>query len=159
MTMAARAGVLLILIVLLVSGGCAAASVATVGSIAGIAASSISTGAEIYNLGKLDAVEMDRFEDCDTAVRLAVSDLQLSIIKDAFDPRKSGRRSFRLSDDLKETIDIRVQRRTERLTAIRIDVGLFGSEPTARLVLARIRAHLPSHTLRRRDPAATTRSR
>ena len=133
----------LCLMLVSVSSGCATVSVATAGTIAGIAASSISTGAEVYRLGKLDAVEMDTFEDATAAVRLAASDLELKIVEDE---KKKGKDewSFELSDDVKNTLSVRVQQRTDRLAAIRVDVGIFGSEPTAHLVLARIRTHLPS---------------
>ena len=119
----------LCLILVSVSSGCATVSVATAGTIAGIAASSISTGAEVYRLGKLDAVEMDTFEDATAAVRLAASDLELKIVEEK---KKKGKDdwSFELSDDVKNTLSVRVQQRTDRLAAIRVDVGIFGSEPT-----------------------------
>ena len=146
------------LILLLAASGCATVTVATAGTIAGIAATSISTGAEVYKWGKLDAVEMDTFEDSVAAVRLAARDLQLKIVKDLKPDAKQDRWSFLLSDDLKDTISIDLDRRTQRLTAMRINVGLFGSEPTARLVLARIRTHLPSLAAPGRSAAPTTRS-
>jgi hypothetical protein len=43
-----------------------------------------------------------------------------------------------------------VQARTARLVRLRVDVGWFGSQQTARLLLARLRAHLP-----RTQPAGT----
>src|SRR5205085_1586208 len=89
----------LFLIPLLALSGCAAFTVATAGTLVGIAASSISTGADIYQLGKLDAVEMDTFDDCIAAVRLAASDLGMKIVEDGRNEREPDRRSFELTDD------------------------------------------------------------
>ena len=45
-----------------------------------------------------------------------------------------------LEDDRKAAISVAVERRTETLCRTRIDVGVFGSEPTARLILIRMRS-------------------
>ena len=125
------------------AGGCAPAALITAGTVAGLAASALTTGADVYRSGKLDAVDMARFDDWVMAVRLASADLHLSIDDERLSTRVPERWQCRLRDERGSAIGVRVERRTETLCRCRIDVGLFGSEPTARLILARIRAHLP----------------
>jgi hypothetical protein len=38
---------------------------------------------------------------------------------------------------------VKIEQRTQRLCRIRVDVGWFGSDPTAKLFMDRIRTHLP----------------
>jgi hypothetical protein len=120
-------------------GGCTTAAVATAGTVAGIAASAVSTGADVYRMGKLDSADEARFDQWIAAAHAAAADLHLTIRKQA----DSGKGEWRctLADDRKSTIGIYVERRTETLLRTRIDVGVFGSEPTARLILTRMRVH------------------
>ena len=122
-------------------GGCAAATIATAGSVAGLAATAVSTGADVYHLGKLDSVELAKQIDLVDAIRQTAADLHLDITREQHD--KKGKWSLRLTDEWGTTIDISVERRTETMSRTRINVGLFGSEPTARLLMLRIREHLP----------------
>ena len=121
------------------AGGCTTAAVVSAGTVAGLAASAVSTGAEVYSLGKLDSANEARFDEWIGAVRAAATDLHLKIAKES-DKRK-GEWRCTLVDERKAKIKVFVQRRTETLCRTRIDVGWFGSEPTARLLLARVRLH------------------
>jgi hypothetical protein len=129
--------------VLLVScGGCALIPLATLGTVLGIAGTAVATGPEVYGLGKLDRAMMARDGDCRRAVRLAAGDLQLRIV---FDGKKRGcgqEWEFELRDEQKSEIEITVERRSPMLCLCRVDVGWFGSEPTARLVMEVIESHL-----------------
>ncbi|HSV14349.1 MAG TPA: hypothetical protein VLI90_08825, partial [Tepidisphaeraceae bacterium] len=49
--------------VILFVGGCAAIPIATVGTVAGLAASTVDTGADLYKMGKLDAADLATFDD------------------------------------------------------------------------------------------------
>jgi hypothetical protein len=122
------------------TGGCATATVASAGAMVGLAASAVSTGADVYRLGKLDAADEARFDDWITAVRAAADDLHLKVMKESRNNEK-GEWRCTLADDRKAKIKVFVQRRTKTLCRTRIDVGWFGSEPTARLILARVRVH------------------
>lgn len=125
------------------AGGCLATlPLETIGTLAGITASAVSTGGDVYKLGKLDTAEMCRLVDATEAVRNAADDLSLHLRRDTV--RDDGVAEFFLVDDHDQQIDVHVNPRTESLMLLRIDVGLFGSEVTARLILARIRAHLPT---------------
>ena len=98
-----------------------------------------------HGMGKFDTAEMAGFAQAVAAARAA--DLSL---------RPQPRRPYcsRLDptaveliylDDKRARLTVRLDRRSARLVRIRIDVGLFGSEVTARLFLTRLRAHLPHH--------------
>jgi hypothetical protein len=126
--------------------GCAIASLASLGNIAGMTATAVSTGSDVYHLGKLDTAMMARYGDTIAAVRDAAADLRLRVCCDhpeaGDDPPKAVWK-FEISDDVKDLIHVRIERRTELLSRCRVDVGWFGSEPTARLLMKRIRMHLP----------------
>jgi hypothetical protein len=51
---------------------------------------------------------------------------------------EDNRASFRYIDGKGKRIDIHIERRTDTITSIRIDVGIFGSRGMARLVLEQI---------------------
>jgi uncharacterized protein DUF3568 len=132
---------------LLACGGCELLPIATLGAVFGIAGTAVSTGTEVYSAGKLDSAFRADAGDCRRAVRRAAADLQLHIVQDC---QRSGARQrwdFVFQDDRKSEIIITVERRSPMLCWCRVNVGLFGSEPTAKLVMQVIVSHLP--------PAAT----
>lgn len=132
---------LLCFLLLIGDGGCVTASLATLGTVLGFAGTAASTGAEVYNLGKLDFSVMATADDCHWAVLAAAADLQLHVCRDQ--QTNEDTREFDLEDDRKGRILVRINRRAAMLCQCRVDVGWFGSEPTARLVMERIRHHLP----------------
>jgi hypothetical protein len=126
-----------LVLALLCAGGCAEATIAGVGAFAGLAATGVSTGADVYRMGKLDAVDMVGFDDQIAAVEKASRDLSLTIEKqERYEP---GRWRCTIADDRQSRFRIYLDRRTEKICRTRIDVGIFGSESTARLFLARMR--------------------
>lgn len=126
--------------------GCATATVATVGAAAGIAVSAVSAGADVYRLGKLDTAEMARYHDALAAVHAAAADLSLRrhcpTTCDTCQCAKPDVARFTYLDEHEAEIAVVVERRTETLVHLRVDVGWFGSQPTARLMMERIRANL-----------------
>jgi hypothetical protein len=120
------------------AGGCATAAVASAGTMIGLAASAVSTGADVYQMGKLSSADQTRFDDWIADIRAAADDLHLKVVRESLN-NEEGEWRCTLADDQKAKIKVFVQRRTETLCRTKIDVGLFGSEPTARLILARIR--------------------
>jgi hypothetical protein len=132
-------------------GGCTTAAVATAGTVAGIAASAASTGADVYRMGKLDSADQARFDDWIAAARAAAVDLDLKVQK--WSDNGKGVWRCTLADDRESTVSITVERRTNTLCRTRIDVGVFGSEPTARLILSRMRVHAePTHAKAGNEP-------
>ena len=131
------------------AGGCTTAAVASAGTMVGFAASAVSTGADVYRLGKLDSADEARFDEWIVAVRAAAADLHLKVEKESRNNEK-GEWRCTLLDERRAKIKVIVQRRTATLCRTRIDVGWFGSEPTARLLLAHVRV--------REDPATRSRA-
>ena len=123
------------------AGGCAAIPVAAVGTLAGAGASAVSTGNDVYRLGKVDTAEMASFDQVVSAARLAASDLTLRSNPD--EQRDHGVLRLHFADDKGAGVKVDVEARSARLVHTRIDVGWFGSQEVARLLLSRLRAHLP----------------
>jgi hypothetical protein len=88
---------------------------------------------------------MSRFDSIRAAVKATAADLGL---RAKWPEKLTAKRSeMAFVDDDGTQIGIRIDRRTDDLILLRLDVGIFGSEVTDRLFLLRLRAHLP-------DPAA-----
>jgi hypothetical protein len=123
------------------AGGCAAVPVATLGTLLGVGASAVSAGNDVFQLGKLDTAEMAAFDRAVAAARRAADDL--SMRHRNTDPRRGRAVRLTFEDARGAALSVRVEPRTATLVRIRIDVGWFGSETTARLFLERMRVHLP----------------
>jgi hypothetical protein len=126
--------------------------VAAVGTIAGAASSAVSAGADIYGMGKLTTSEMSHFDATTQAARRAAADLCLTPTKE--ERRKGGVALLEFKDDKGASVTVRIEPRTAMLVNVRIDVGWFGSQPTARLFLARMRTHLPQPAVPSTAPAS-----
>jgi hypothetical protein len=124
----------------LTGGGCAGVPIATVGTVAGLAASTVDTGADLYKLGKLDAADLATFDEVIAATKSAATEMRFALKGVTATPVGFCRLVY--ADDQGGQLTVTIQRRTATLTRTRIDVGLFGSEPTARLFLARLRGYL-----------------
>ena len=144
------ASALLFLLLASHAGGCAAVPIAALGSVLGVTASAVSTGGDIYRLGKLDAVEVATFDEAVEAAYLAAAELRLT--NKGAEPRKGGAVQVSFADDKGAGMKVRVEPRTPRLVRVRVDVGWFGSEMTARLFLTRLRVYLPKLSAPAPDP-------
>lgn len=139
----------LALSVLLLLSGCAAVPIAALGTVLGVGATAVSTGASVYSLGKLNSAENASAAEVRHAAQLMADELDFKTLDGGFDEKKLVY-TYTFADRLGTKLKVVVAERSARLCRLRIDVGLFGNEPTARLVLLKIRSHLP-------DAAATTR--
>jgi hypothetical protein len=137
------------------SGGCAGLTLVGAASALGAAGSALDTGASVYSNGKLDSAELASLEQLERAVRSAAGELGLSVMAEK--ALGDGRRRLQLVDRRHKVIDIWLDPRTPTLTRLRIDVGWFGSEPTARLILSRVRAYLPKPPASATQPAEDPR--
>jgi hypothetical protein len=126
------------------AAGCAAIPLATLGTIAGAAGSAVSTGRDVYSLGKLDTAEMATLAEVAQATRAARVELGLKTDPKPRHSSKAGILRMAFLDDKCDRIAVRLERCAPRLVLIRVDVGWFGSETVARLFLARLRVHLPA---------------
>lgn len=116
--------------------GCAAAPLSVVGAATSVGRAGMST----FRSGKLETVELVRFEPMCDAVDAAIAELSLNIRRSKME---DGRRyTVWTRDDNGSPVTIQVLRKTETMTRVRIDVGWFGSESTARLALRRVHAAL-----------------
>jgi hypothetical protein len=135
----------LVVVLALLCGGCVTASLATLGTVLGAVGAAASTGADVYHAGKLEAALLCSGEECHRAVLLAEADLGLHFKIDHRTDTPTQVWEMTIVDDLKSPVGVRIQSRTKTLCLCRVDVGLFGSEATARLLMERIRVHLPVH--------------
>lgn len=129
---------------LLSAAGCELIPLAAVGAAFDIAGSTVATGPAIYHQGKLDIAFMSEYPVVQQAVRSGAADLSLKVSCEHQAGKQEGAWEFVLHDDLKAQIVVTVERRSQTLCLCRVNVGFFGSEPTARLLMNRIGVHLPS---------------
>jgi hypothetical protein len=125
-------------------GGCAAIPLSAIGSVASLGNSSVSSGRDSYFFGKLTTAEMCSYAAARAAVKSAAADLSLR-------PRwpeqdKNGTSESAFLDEKDEQVGVRIERLTNSLVRIRVDIGLLGPETDGRLFLMRVRAHLPRAT-------------
>ncbi len=127
--------------VLFSCGGCALIPLSAVSSVISLGDSSVSQGRDTYFWGKLKTAEMVRFDTVRSAVKSTAADLGLR----QKGPEKLTADSSDMGfiDDHGSPIGIHIERRTDKLVRLKIDVGLFGSEVIDRLFLARLRSYLP----------------
>jgi hypothetical protein len=135
----------MMLITLSLCGGCALIPLSTLGSLASLGNSSVTEGRDAFFFGKLKSAEMASFDQARRAVRAAANDFGL---KPKWPEKLTPHRSeMAFIDTTGAQIGIRIDEQSTRLVHLRLDVGLFGSEPTERVFLMRVRAYLP-------DPAS-----
>ena len=147
---------LALLTLLLASTGCATGvTVATAASVASLAGSTLDTGTDVYSMGKLKTAEMAAIPDVVEATYQASRDLKLTMMTDK--QRGDGVVRMALVDDRHKVVDLWLDPRTPNLTRIEIDVGWFGSQPTATLILNRLRVHLNEIQTGSTTRPATTR--
>jgi hypothetical protein len=124
--------------------GCAAGvDVALISAAAGAASSAADAGSAVYSAGKLRSVGMLDVESTRTAVLIAADELGLEIEEES-EPGP-GRYRIVLIDELNTRIYVHLQERTPTMTRLTINMGMFGSEPTARLILKRIAVAVNEH--------------
>jgi hypothetical protein len=145
---------LLLLSLPLLVTGCAALPLAAVGTVAGITATAVSTGADVYSMGKLDSAELATLDDVHGAVHQSAEEMGFELRREQAKPNVFG---FEFIDQRNSITKVTLEARTPRLMRIRINVGVFGNEPTARLMLKRIRTHLPNEGERRDAADGTTK--
>lgn len=106
-------------------------------AVLGAAASAASTGSAVYRRGKLDASWMASFERVVSSAELATSELGLELLSSVGDS-VAGTWTIAARNAAGEKFVVRVQRKAPRLVEFQIDIGWFGRESTARLLLKRM---------------------
>ena len=101
----------------------------TVGSSAGQA------GISDYQGGKIKSFEVARYEDVVAAVRRAGEAISLELRGESTEADKT---TLQYIDGKNEEVKVFIERRTDTLTYIQIDVGLFGSKGLALVLINQI---------------------
>ena len=129
---------LAVLCILLASSyGCTTACL--VGSAATVGAGATEAGVTRFEMGRVTRFEIAQYEDVIVASRLAAENLSLDLKEEKIE---ENRASFRYLDDKDQKIDLLIERRTDTLTYIRVDVGIFGPQGLGLLTLNQILSEL-----------------
>jgi hypothetical protein len=96
-------------------------------------------GAIAYVKGRLESNEDVPLDTAKTAVRAALRDRNLTIVKHSEEPGRSAEFVAEDADGTKVRIDI--ERLTDRATEVQIRVSLLGDETRSRTILETIRKH------------------
>ena len=131
--------VLAVLCILLASTcGCTTACI--MGSAATVGAGAAEAGVTRFEMGKVTRFEIARYEDVIEASRLAAENLSLDLKEEKIE---GNRASFRYLDEKDQKIDLLIERRTDTITYIKVDVGIFGPQGLGLLTLNQILNELP----------------
>ena len=129
---------LAVLCILLASSyGCTTACL--VGSAATVGAGAAEAGVTRFEMGRVTRFEIAQYEDVIVASRLAAENLSLDLKEEKIE---ENRASFRYLDDKDQRIDLLIERRTDTVTYIKVDVGIFGPQGLGLLTLNQILSEL-----------------
>jgi len=115
---------------------CIVSSAATVG------AGAADAGVTNFEMGRVTRFEVAPYEDVIEASRRATEELSLDLDKEKLE---EDRASSSYLDDKDQRIDLLIERRTETITYIKVDVGIFGPKGLGLLVLNKILIELAQH--------------
>jgi hypothetical protein len=101
----------------------------TIGSSAGQA------GVSRYETGRVRSLELARYEDVVEATRRAGEAISLKLRKEA---TETDQTTLYYNAGKNEEVKVLIERRTDTLTYIQIDVGLFGSKGLALVMINQI---------------------
>ena len=116
--------------------GCAAClSPLCLGPSATVGSTASEAGISRYEGGKVKSFELARYEDVVEATRRAGEVLSLKLRKEVTNTEQS---TFYYVDEKNEKVKVTIEPRTDTLTHIQIDVGLFGSKGLALVMINQI---------------------
>ena len=131
---------LAVLCILLASTyGCTACIVGSAGT---MGAGAAEAGVTRFEMGRVTRFEIAKFKDVIEASRFAAEDLSLDLKEEKIE---ENRASFRYLDDKDQKIDLLIERRTDTITYIKVDVGIFGPQGLGLLTLNQILNELAEH--------------
>ncbi len=136
-----RSFTVLIFVLLLSCSGCALIPISAIGAVVGLGNSSVSQGRESFFWGKLKTAEIARFDVARAAVKATANEMGLKA-KGA-EKLTRDRSEMAFVDSHGSQVGVRIDRETDAMVRMRIDVGWFGSEMVDRLFLLRLREYLP----------------
>ena len=116
--------------------GCAAClAPVCLGPSASVGSSAGEAGISRYENGKVRSYELAHYQDVVEATRRAGETLSLKLQKEVTNEEQS---IFYYVDDKNQKVKVTIEPRTDTLTYIEIDVGLFGSKGLALVVINQI---------------------
>jgi hypothetical protein len=122
--------------------GCAAAA-APGADVAGAAAGTVvDTTGRLLDKGKVESYQGISLEETIATVRKVAEELDLKLVREVKHPEQM---KLIYTDERKHKIVLTVIRRTRRMSEIHADVGLFGEEGMAQLMIRQILKDLPEH--------------
>ena len=129
-----KSAVMLAVLCILLAGtyGCTAC---LVGSAATVGAGAAEAGVTRFEMGRVTRFEIAQYEDVIEASRLAAENLSLNLKEEKIE---ENRASFSYLDDKDQKIDLLIERRTDTITYIEVDVGIFGPQGLGLLTLNQI---------------------
>jgi len=129
-----KSAVMLAVLCILLAGtyGCTAC---LVGSAATVGAGAAEAGVTRFEMGRVTRFEIAQYEDVIEASRLAAENLSLDLKEEKIE---ENRASFRYLDNKNQKIDLLIERRTDTITYIEVDVGIFGPQGLGLLTLNQI---------------------
>jgi hypothetical protein len=107
-----------------------------------VGASGAEAGVTRFEMGRVTRFEIAQYKDVIEASRLAAENLALELKEEKIE---ENRASFRYLDDKDQRIDLLIERRTDTVTSIKIDVGIFGPPGLGLLTLNQILNELAEH--------------
>jgi hypothetical protein len=119
--------------------GCSACIVSSAATVGGGAADA---GVTHFHMGRVTRFELARYEDVIEASRRATENLSLDLKEEKLE---EDRASFSYLDDRDQRIDLLIERRTETITYIKVDIGIFGPKGLGLLMLNQILIELAEH--------------
>jgi len=136
-----KSAVMLAVLCILLAGtyGCTAC---LVGSAATVGAGAADAGVTRFEMGRVTRFEIAQYEDVIEASRLAAENLSLDLKEEKIE---ENRASFSYLDDKDQKIDLLIERRTDTITYIKVDVGIFGPQGLGLLTLNQILHELAEH--------------
>jgi hypothetical protein len=136
-----KSAVMLAVLCILLAGtyGCTAC---LVGSAATVGAGAAEAGVTRFEMGRVTRFEIAQYEDVIEASRLAAENLALDLKEEKIE---ENRASFSYLDDKDQKIDLLIERRTDTITYIKVDVGIFGPQGLGLLTLNQILHELAEH--------------
>ena len=137
-----KSAVMLAVLCILLAGtyGCTACLVGS--SAATVGAGAAGAGVTRFEMGRVTRFEIAQYEDVIEASRLAAENLSLDLKEEKIE---ENRASFRYLDDKDQKIDLLIERRTDTITYIEVDVGIFGPQGLGLLTLNQILNELAEH--------------
>ncbi|MGB5923159.1 MAG: DUF3568 family protein, partial [Syntrophobacteria bacterium] len=120
-----KSAVMLAVLCILLAGtyGCTACLVGS--SAAKVGAGAAGAGVTRFEMGRVTRFEIAQYEDVIEASRLAAENLSLNLKEEKIE---ENRASFSYLDDKDQKIDLLIERRTDTITYIEVDVGIFGPQ-------------------------------